>query len=45
VVGEQRREAVVVTHHQRVAELAAQRLDLDAIGDCLKVAHLVPPGL
>jgi hypothetical protein len=43
VVGEQRREAVVVAHHSRVGELAAQRLDLDAVSDGLKVAHRVPP--
>jgi hypothetical protein len=29
-------DAVVVAHHHRVGELAAQRLDLDAIGDGLK---------
>ena len=41
----QRRGAVVVAHHHRVGELAAQRLDLDAIGDGLKVAvHSVTPG-
>jgi hypothetical protein len=34
---EQRRGAIVVAHHRRVGELAAQRLDLDAIGDGLKV--------
>jgi hypothetical protein len=39
VVCEQRREAVVVAHHQRVGELAAQRVDLGAISDGLKVAH------
>ena len=43
VLCEQRREAVVVAHHRRVGELAAQRLDLDAIRDGLKVAHRVPP--
>jgi hypothetical protein len=42
-VGEQRREAVVVAHHPRVGELAAQRLDLDAISNGLKVAHRFPP--
>jgi hypothetical protein len=40
---EQRREAVVVAHHHGVGELAAQRLDLDAICDRLKVAHRAPP--
>jgi hypothetical protein len=40
---EQRREAVVVAHHRRVGELAAQRLDLDAVRDGLKVAHRIPP--
>jgi len=35
----QRREAVVVVHHLRVGELAPQRLDLDAVGDGLKVTH------
>lgn len=37
------REAVVVAHHRRVGELAAQRLDLDAISNGLKVAHRFPP--
>src|SRR5579875_2756568 len=40
---EQRRRAAVVAHHHRVGELAAQRLDLDAVGDRLKVAHRFPP--
>jgi hypothetical protein len=39
VRGEQRCEAVVVVHHLRVGELAPQRLDLDAVGDGLKVTH------
>ena len=39
VLREQRREAVLVAHHHRVGELAAQRLDLEAISDGLKVAH------
>src|SRR6266702_8596158 len=43
VVCKQRRDAVVVAHHRRVGELAAQRLDLDAISDGLKVAHRFPP--
>jgi hypothetical protein len=38
VLSEQRSEAVVVADHQRVDELAAQRLDLDAIRDGPKVA-------
>src|SRR5258708_1046119 len=42
ILGEQRREAVVVAHHHRVGELAAQRLDLDAINNALKVAHWFP---
>ena len=37
-MGEQRRAAVVVVRHHRVGELAAQRLDLDAVSDGLKVA-------
>jgi len=41
VRGEQRRHAVVVAHHRRVGELAAQRLDLDAVSDGLKVTHRV----
>jgi hypothetical protein len=36
---EQRRQAVVVAHHHRIGELAAQRLDLDVVGDGVKVAH------
>jgi hypothetical protein len=40
---EQRRDAVVVAHHPRVGELAAQRLDLDAISNGLKVAHRFLP--
>jgi hypothetical protein len=39
VGGEQRREAGAVAHHRRVGELAAQRLDLHAISDGLKVGH------
>ena len=39
VRGEQRRHAVVVAHHRRVGELAAQRLDLNAVSDGLKVTH------
>src|SRR6266511_5495073 len=39
VQGEQRRKAVVVAHHHRVGELPAQRPDLDAIRDGLKVTH------
>src|SRR5215471_1491170 len=42
VVREQRREAVVIVHHPRVGELAAQRLDLDAVSDGLKIAHRFP---
>src|SRR5690349_21689984 len=42
VAGEQRREAVMVVHHHRVGELAAQRLDLDAVSDGLRVAHWFP---
>jgi hypothetical protein len=34
---------VVVVHHDRVGELAAQRLDLDAISDGLQVAHRFLP--
>jgi hypothetical protein len=45
VLCEQRREAVVVAQHPRVGELATQRLDLDAIGDGLKVAHRFPPSV
>jgi hypothetical protein len=30
-------------HHRRVGELPAQRLDLDAIRDGLKVTHRFPP--
>src|SRR5262249_57613417 len=40
-----RREAVVVEHHPRVGELAAQRLNLDAVSDSLKIAHWVLPRL
>jgi hypothetical protein len=40
---EQRREAVVIVHHLRVGELAPQRLDLDAVGDGLKVTHCSLP--
>ena len=36
-------QAVVVAHHHRVGELAAQRLDLEAISDGLKFAHRFPP--
>jgi hypothetical protein len=36
---EQRRQALVVAHHGGVGELAAQRLDLDAVGDGCKVGH------
>src|SRR4029453_1646544 len=39
---EQRRRAVVVAHHPRIGELAAQRLDLDAVSDGLQVAHRFP---
>src|SRR6266568_1451360 len=39
---EQRREAGAVAHHRRVGELAAQRLDLDAVRDSLKVTHRFP---
>src|SRR6266704_3035159 len=45
VLCEQRRETVVVTHHHRVGELTAQRLDLHAISDGLKVAHRFLPRL
>src|ERR671919_1933962 len=45
VLCEQRREAVVVAHHHRVGELTAQRLDLDAVSNGLKVAHRFPPCL
>src|SRR5262249_788502 len=44
---EQRRHPGPVAHHRRVGELAAQRLDLDAVSDSLKVTHrflLVTPG-
>jgi hypothetical protein len=30
-------------HRSRVGELAARRLDLEAISDVLKVAHRFPP--
>jgi hypothetical protein len=43
VLCEQRREAVLVAHHRGVGELAAQRLDLEAVSDGLKVAHRFPP--
>src|SRR5262249_45408681 len=43
VVCERRRKAVPVAHHQRIGELAAQRLDLEAISDGLKVAHRCRP--
>jgi hypothetical protein len=33
------REAVIVAHHRRVGELDPQRLELDAVGDGLKVAQ------
>jgi hypothetical protein len=36
-------KALVVAHHHRVGELAAQRLDLGAISDVLKVVHRVVP--
>src|SRR5262249_62187897 len=39
---EQRRHAVVVTHHYRVGELTAQRLDVEAVDDGLKIAHRFP---
>src|SRR3954468_12758908 len=39
VLCKQRGQAIVVTHHHRVGELGAQRFDLDAISDGLKVAH------
>jgi hypothetical protein len=39
VRGEQGRHAIVVAHHCRVGELAAQRLDLDAVSDGLKITH------
>src|ERR1017187_1259984 len=42
VLREQRGEAVVVAHHSRVGELAAQRLDLEAVSDGLNVAHWFP---
>jgi hypothetical protein len=45
VGGEQRGEAVVVVRHDRVGDRAAQRLDLDAVGDGLSVAHRLPPGV
>jgi hypothetical protein len=45
VRSEQRRDAVVVAHHPGVGELAAQRLDLDAVGNGLKVAHRFPPSV
>ena len=37
--------AVVVAHHPGVGELAAQRLDLDAVSNGLKVAHRFPPAV
>ena len=43
VLCEQRREAVLVAHHRGVGELAAQRLDLEAVSDGLKVAHRLLP--
>src|SRR5215467_3082592 len=39
VVGKQRHKAVPVAHHHRVGELAAQRFDLDAVSNGLKVPH------
>lgn len=39
---EQRRQAGSVAHHHRVGELAAQRLDLDAVRDGLEVVHRGP---
>jgi hypothetical protein len=42
VLYEQRCELVVVAQHQRIGELAAQCLDLEAIGNGLKVAHWFP---
>jgi hypothetical protein len=39
VLYKQRCQAVVVAHRRRVGALGAQRLDLDAISDGLKVAH------
>jgi hypothetical protein len=32
-------QAGAVAHHRRVGELAAERLDLDAVSDGLKVTH------
>src|SRR5215475_16093287 len=40
---EQRRKAVVVAHHHRAGELAADRLDLDPVSGGPKVAHRIPP--
>lgn len=42
VIGEQGRESIVVVHHRRVGKLAAQRFDLDAIHELLKVGHSAP---
>ena len=39
VLREQRCQPVEVAHHHGVGVLAAQRLDLDAIGDGLKIEH------
>jgi hypothetical protein len=36
-------QAGAVAHHRRVGELAAERLDLDAVSDGLKVTHRLPP--
>src|ERR1700722_4438609 len=36
---EQRRDAAVVARHDRVGELAAQRLELDTVSDDLKGTH------
>src|SRR6185437_7747438 len=39
VLGEQRRQTGAVAHHRGIGELTAQRLDLDPVGDDLKVTH------
>ena len=40
---EQRCEAVLIVHHRGVGELAAQRLDLEAISQAVKIAHWFDP--
>jgi hypothetical protein len=45
VLGEQPREAVLFAHHSGIGELSSQSFDLDAIDDCLKVAHWITPSV